>query len=950
MTNFPFGTQVLTGLFLNVTASGPQGSSQSFSRALVDRIGFAARQGAVSTPVSLPPGTAPALTNYDTYTLDVTAAAADPNPTAELNQQLQAEVAQLAALQSSTSTAPAAQPFARGVNLGLTRVLGNNFLTLSQLHTQALASDSGVVAYFARPRVVLISNRLLSSSSGSSTSLGLATAIDLINDSVRVEGEPGQSVAAPVLFNGTRGMFENLIERDLVAGLAQGGQAPSVDNTYDVFNAAVAQGIGLAMITPDNLGVLDGLNLTPDAKARITADVQQGFGVIVPDQMVLLNGAPTIAWAEINLTTGEYIGVDANGGHQGAFEYLALVGEGLELQLMVIKFFSPVAGIDAGIILGFSYQLRRDLGDQVQAAKDLKDQKDKVEKLYKDLVDNGELAAMLLKEGIVATILSKIKKEALPDIEKIVRDALGVAENAFNAALDATVFRMTGHDPGVTGILGNPLPLSTLPANQANATASVTGSLTAGQVQGTDQTTSISVAKQLAATWSSSATSAFQATSLSASGATVVSSGGQTVGMGTVTLTSAGGVPMAVSGNNSYSVHGTGSLSFYGPAETNLGVSGNWDSYSATVTGNVTITLTTSGLTLNGQVLPAGTYTITTASASLGGSGPSTAPNFTGSASITATGGTVDLGPGSGNVTLGGQAIDPTNGATLTGYTGSLTITANGGAIDKVALNGTAANVLQVSASSATLTAQAPAGWKVTLDSQGNVTATPPPGLQGGTFAIRLIATSTTNPDLVAQALVQVTVLPTQPGITLAINPDPQFTVPFNGAQLPTAFQALIHNSGPAADTFQLTFPTIPAGFTLISSQTQVTIPAGQTGIIGLYLQPNGSQLPAPGTNASFTVTATSTSNPAVTATQTENFTVPQVDGVTLTSNSPTVTTTPGTQVSAPFTLTNVGNVSESVSFSVALPPGVTAPVLDPITLAVGQTIAISLPLTPAAN
>ena len=43
LTSFPFGSQILTGLFLNVTLSGPQGAAQTYSRALVDRIGAAAR-------------------------------------------------------------------------------------------------------------------------------------------------------------------------------------------------------------------------------------------------------------------------------------------------------------------------------------------------------------------------------------------------------------------------------------------------------------------------------------------------------------------------------------------------------------------------------------------------------------------------------------------------------------------------------------------------------------------------------------------------------------------------------------------------------------------------------------------------------------------------------------------------------------------------------------------
>ena len=41
-----------------------------------------------------------------------------------------------------------------------------------------------------------------------------------------------------------------------------------------------------------------------------------------------------------------------------------------------------------------------------------------------------------------------------------------------------------------------------------------------------------------------------------------------------------------------------------------------------------------------------------------------------------------------------------------------------------------------------TLTANAPKGWTVTIDDSGNVTATPAPGLQGGTYPIQIIAQS----------------------------------------------------------------------------------------------------------------------------------------------------------------------------------------------------------------
>jgi uncharacterized membrane protein/transglutaminase-like putative cysteine protease len=971
-TNFAFASTALTGVFLNVIESGPQGPAETFSRTLFDRIGYAARQGLASTNVSVAAGSGPAFSNYDAFTLDVSAAAPDPHPTAELNQQLQANTAEVAALQQgSADQAATATPFIRGVNVGLSRGLGNNFLTLSQLHTSATASAAGVAAYFDRPRVVLVSQRLVPGSA--TTPSSLTSAIDILNDALRVEGAPGQALAVPYLFNTTRGMLENLTERDVVAALAPAGQAPQVDNTFDVFQAAAAQGIGFTDIAQANLGALDALNLPADARARITADVMNGFGVIVPDQSVMLNGAPTIAWAEINLATGEYIGVDANGGHQGAFEFLALVGEGLEMQVQVIKFFSPVAGIDTGAVLSLAFQLSAGVGDRKEAAAELAGQKKEAEEQYKELLENSELVANLLQLGEEESTAKFIDEELSGVIESL-REALPVSENAFSEALDDTVMRLTGEDPPVTGFVSNPQPLATLPSNRAAGTDAVTSQLAPGAVQGTVQAASVAVSHQVSATWSSTATSAFQATALNAANATVVDKNNTQL-TGTVALAAANAVPVAVSGSDQYSVSGTGSLSFYGPAETSLGVSGNWDSYSATVTGNVSLTLTSDQLTLNGQALPLGTYKITAASATLSGSGPSSSPNFAGSASINATAATVDLGPGSGNLSLGGQALDPTQGNTLTGYTGTITVTAGGGGnTDGVTLQGTAANVLQVSASPTTLTAdqntpvsfqakvrssladtynltaQAPPGWTVALDSSGNVTVTPAPGLQGGTYPIQILAQSSTNPELVAQATVNVTVMPTQVGITLSVVPDAQFTVPFNGAQLPSAFQAIVHNNGSSADTFKVTFPSVPAGFTIVSSAPQVTIPAGGTGIVGVYLEPSGTQLPAVGTQAPFTVLAASTTNGAISAMQTEAFTVPAVDALTLTADASQVSASPGTSATVTITVSNVGNVSETVAPRLSAPAGITTPVFDPVILPAGQTMTFTVPLNVAST
>ncbi len=360
----------------------------------------------------------------------------------------------------------------------------------------------------------------------------------------------------------------------------------------------------------------------------------------------------------------------------------------------------------------------------------------------------------------------------------------------------------------------------------------------------------------------------------------------------------------------------------------------------------------------------------------MSGSGQSTSPNFSGSASITATGSTINLGSGSGSLAVGGKPLDPTDETTLEGYSGAITVSANGDGTDSVSLNGDAGNVLQVVVSSATfttdqntpitfqpniqtsladtynLTATAPPGWTVTIDSNGNVTATPAPGLQGGTYPIQIIAQSQTDSNLEAQTTVLVMIKPTQPGMNFTVASDPLFTVPFNGAQLPTAFRATIQNLGPTADTYKLTFSNVPSGFTLVESATSDTVPAGQTGIVGLYLVPNpGQPIPAQGTQLSFTVTATSTSNPSITQTQTETFTVPAIDALTITGSPTSVSTPPGAGVTDTITLTNVGNVPENnVTLTATGSSGLTVTGLAPVSLAVGHSVTETIMLTPGAS
>lgn len=182
------------------------------------------------------------------------------------------------------------------------------------------------------------------------------------------------------------------------------------------------------------------------------------------------------------------------------------------------------------------------------------------------------------------------------------------------------------------------------------------------------------------------------------------------------------------------------------------------------------------------------------------------------------------------------------------------------------------------------------------------------------------------------------------------VSADSFFTVPYNGAELPTAFQAHIQNLGMSADTYDISLANLPAGFDALRSVPRITIPPGQIGTVGVYLRPNSAPLPAPGTPLNFTFTADSQSNPANSKHINVQFEMPVVDAVQISTVPDELNSTPGASVSAVLTLHNVGNVSEGVALSAELPAGVSSSPLAPLTLGLDETKTVSITLTPAAN
>jgi uncharacterized membrane protein len=945
LTNFPFGSQILTGLFLEMSVSGPDGPTETFERTLVDRIGFAVRRNGGTPALSIDPAGVPILTEFDVFTVHVLPGLDNPSPSILLGEQLTQQSQRLVDLQRPDgSFPPEASSTLRSFFIAQTQALGNNFFAISDLLTAQFSSASMVKAYCDRPRLVLVSSRVkVQEESRTGTP---SFAIDLRRDTLRTIAFPGQNATASSVFNFARGLVENIAEREVLSLLSPDDGSPLQSmSTVSIFEAALEQGIGLAVLAQDNLTALDALDISVEAKARITEAIARENLVIVPNRGVLLNGTTAIGWYEVEPDTGEAVGVMEDGGHQAIVEWAGVgaaigVGVGFVLRFTVLPLcqqFNNQRCIDA-------FRFVKNPGGAIGG------------------IISGVVALAVWPGGTSLAALSAANAFLTLLLAAVATFILGVT----------LVLALSGVDPPLSPFLSNldfpPLGQS----NNATVERAVSASLDAGPVQGTIQSPHVSVSNQLAVSWTTETPSGFMVESLHTSNASVRDANGMRLGSGAVALTALSRVPVAIAGQVMYNVSGQGNLSFYAPATTDLGVSGTWDTYTATLSGTITLQLTTDALTLNGNPLPAGTYTIIASAATLTGSGPSTSPNFVGIVTLDVVDGVIQLGPGTDNLTVGGNRLSTSNGLTFQGFDGTIAVTA-GEATDRVELNGTTTHVLRVSGNPPVLTAdqntpasftlavdtslndtyrvtvEAPQGWTVTIDANGLVSVTPAPGLQSGSFALRLVAQSQAMPELVAQGTVTVTLGETPPGITLQIVPDPQFTVPVNGAQVPLAFRAIIGNLGPVIDTINLTFPNLPAGFEILHSGTTVTVPGGETGVVGLYLRPIG-RIDPPGTPASLRVTATSMTNPTIRATDTEAFSLPEVHGVTFSSDPTVLNTTPGVPVSTTLTLTSVGNVPESVRLTAPLPSGLTVSGLGTVSLGVGESATQALILTPAAD
>jgi hypothetical protein len=295
-----------TGEWLEVEFRDPGGMVTKTDRMIFDRIGFAARQAGQTTGTTGALGVNHPLTSifclgFTTGPLlepDIVAPAstAKTNTVAGSDERTVTQVVSLLA----------------GIN-GMVALFGD------RLSTPTDAGGQEAVYSVTSPRLIVSAFR----SSPTATTISL----DLRRTSYR------PLTAAPAGGDKTfqlqvlRGVLDGVLESRVMGLLFPDGPstadvAPGVYSTSTVFRAG-QQANARTLVLKGGSGETRPA-LSPEAAARISADLGRGKVVLLPERTVTIDGRSRIAWWQVDRSSGATIGVTEDGLHQAGTEYVVV--------------------------------------------------------------------------------------------------------------------------------------------------------------------------------------------------------------------------------------------------------------------------------------------------------------------------------------------------------------------------------------------------------------------------------------------------------------------------------------------------------------------------------------------------------------------------------------------------------------------------------------------------
>ena len=193
----------------------------------------------------------------------------------------------------------------QGVTSCLTSYLGEVFLANSTIRAR-LDQLTLVHTYRDSPSIIAVSSKL---QIDPNTEQGqLVSEMDILRTSQRSYASPIQAKKAEVAVQFVRGLVDSIVE-DLIGQQSMPPNSVETLSSYGVILSSLEAGNGLVLIDRSNLAQVSSLDLSEEAKARITLSVLDGLSVLVPSAMIQIGGQSTIAWLEIDPVSGNVISV-----------------------------------------------------------------------------------------------------------------------------------------------------------------------------------------------------------------------------------------------------------------------------------------------------------------------------------------------------------------------------------------------------------------------------------------------------------------------------------------------------------------------------------------------------------------------------------------------------------------------------------------------------------------
>ncbi|MBS0321865.1 MAG: choice-of-anchor D domain-containing protein [Proteobacteria bacterium] len=327
LTNFPLGSNILTGVFVDMDVIDPANPSapQSTRRTLLDRIGYATRQTGGTIAYTPSPDNGPALTTLDLLTVQVAPSRQPTDGFAARQARMAALQAEAAAIAPAVAAVPTPDLMSPADVALVTRAVALNraiAIAFMELATATFEGAAGrsmdsqaaqflVKAEIATPRITVARASLANDH--------LQFGLDVRRNTLLTYPLPGISFANARHFEQARGLTESLLEGTVLSQLT-GGDAVTLGSLL----LAQPDGGAYIPLAAGNVADVDGLALSADAKARIRDALLAGRFVLAPRAPVTVNGAPLTAWLESDPVTGQSISTFEDGTHNAFVEYAAL--------------------------------------------------------------------------------------------------------------------------------------------------------------------------------------------------------------------------------------------------------------------------------------------------------------------------------------------------------------------------------------------------------------------------------------------------------------------------------------------------------------------------------------------------------------------------------------------------------------------------------------------------